>query len=320
MKRYNFTNPLFLFKIESMMRRCFFLLSLLFFVGCNDGDILTVELDFDKDLDRCNNDVNSYLLYDTRTDPNESLTLVIPRNEDTENYFINPTEGTLTINQSTVRFNYRTYNANPAGSLCDVLSNPDLIVTENYEADTGTVYITSTIVDDDNDGIPSIDEYGPGGIENPQDSDGDGIPDYLDQDDDNDNVLTSLELLDDLDEDGDGDPLTNILDTDGDEVPNYLDNDDDGDGIPTKLEDTTGNRSPRNAENYVTNEEGIDVYRYLYNHPSAMEPFEDSGFISNTFTRVVTTAFRIEDINLEIIRATVVDFGSYISTYTITQD
>jgi hypothetical protein len=315
MKRYNFTNPLFLFKIQSMMRRLFFLLSLSILVTCDDGDILTATLDFDKELGRCDNNLNSYLLFDTRTDPNESLTLVIPRTEETENYFINPNEGTLLIDESTVRFNYRTYNSNPAGLLCDVLNNSDLIVREDYEADSGTVFISSTIVDDDNDNIPSVDEYGPGGLANPQDSDGDGIPDYLDEDDDNDNVKTRNEL-DNENLDGDDNPLTNPLDTDGDDIPNYLDDDDDGDNVLTRLEDFNGNLNPR--DDFVFNTEGIEVARYLYNLEAT--PFDDPGFIFNVFSRTVTTHFLVSDIDLQILRATEVDLGTYENSFNITNE
>jgi hypothetical protein len=68
------------------------------------------------------------------------------------------------------------------------------------------------------------------------DSDGDGIPDYLDPDDDNDGVPT----LDERTDDGQD------QDTDGDGIPDHLDPDDDGDGIPTdrELEDDDGDGVP----------------------------------------------------------------------------
>lgn len=70
------------------------------------------------------------------------------------------------------------------------------------------------------------------------DTDGDGIPDFVDVDDDGDGVLTINEDLEDMDltvdsdgdgdptndRDGDGDPTND--DTDGDGIPNYLDPDD----------------------------------------------------------------------------------------------
>ena len=86
-------------------------------------------------------------------------------------------------------------------------------------------------IDDDGDGILSIDEdvNGDGDLTN-DDTDGDMIPNYLDPDDDGDGIPTANE---DLDNDGD---RTND-NTDGDTLPNYLDPDDDGDGILTIDED-----------------------------------------------------------------------------------
>ena len=54
-----------------------------------------------------------------------------------------------------------------------------------------------------------------------KDTDGDGIPNYLDFDSDNDGILDSVEGADDLEGDG---------------VPNFLDLDSDGDGIPDQIE------------------------------------------------------------------------------------
>jgi hypothetical protein len=71
--------------------------------------------------------------------------------------------------------------------------------------------------DSDSDGIFDIDEdlSGDGNLDN-DDTDGDGIPNYLDEDDDGDGVNTA-----DEDRDNDGDPTTD--DSDGDQIPDYLD-------------------------------------------------------------------------------------------------
>ena len=94
--------------------------------------------------------------------------------------------------------------------------------------------------DSDGDGINDGDEYGeslgdwrPRNREgkrrrpelNPQDSDGDGIIDILDEDDDNDGIATIYEFFFDLDQDG---------------IPNHLDLDSDGDGILDTDEATLG--------------------------------------------------------------------------------
>ena len=65
------------------------------------------------------------------------------------------------------------------------------------------------------------------------DTDGDGIPNYLDTDDDNDGYPTANEQPD---PNGDHNPIPDAVDSDGDGIPNYLDDDDsyvdsDGDGI-----------------------------------------------------------------------------------------
>ena len=68
------------------------------------------------------------------------------------------------------------------------------------------------------------------------DTDGDGVPDATDLDDDNDGILDSVE---DPNLDGDNNPLTDPLDTDGDGIPNHLDIDADDDGIPDNVEGQT---------------------------------------------------------------------------------
>ncbi|MCE2611376.1 hypothetical protein LVD13_00205, partial [Flavobacteriaceae bacterium D16] len=65
------------------------------------------------------------------------------------------------------------------------------------------------------------------------DSDGDGIDDYTDIDDDNDGIIDTVE---DLNEDGDNKPHTNPTDTDEDGIPDYLDIDSDNDGILDNVE------------------------------------------------------------------------------------
>jgi len=69
----------------------------------------------------------------------------------------------------------------------------------------------------------------PDSVEGTGDSDGDGKPDYLDGDNDDDNIL-------DLFEAGDQDPTTPPIDTDKDNIPDYLDDDSDGDGIKDSVE------------------------------------------------------------------------------------
>jgi len=77
------------------------------------------------------------------------------------------------------------------------------------------------------------------GIDGTLDTDGDGVPNSIDLDDDNDGILDSVEGT--------------ILDTDGDGIPNYLDLDSDGDGIPDNIEaQTTAGYTAPNADSAGT--------------------------------------------------------------------
>ncbi|SDS25914.1 hypothetical protein SAMN04489797_1208 [Winogradskyella sediminis] len=106
--------------------------------------------------------------------------------------------------------------------------------------------------DTDGDGVPDAyeDFNGDGDIEN-DDTDADGIPNYMDNDDDGDGVLTQYEAKD---EDG------NPLDTDGDGDVDYLDNDDDGDTLLTINEnaDPNGDGNPDDALD--TDGDGVPDY------------------------------------------------------------
>ena len=107
--------------------------------------------------------------------------------------------------------------------------------------------------DYDIDGVPTTTEdINANGNYGDDDTDGDGIPDFLDDDDDGDMVLTNVEILIFR-----TDKSVNYIDTDGDGIPNYLDNDDDGDGIPTIDEDYNGDGNPMNDD---TNNDGIPDY------------------------------------------------------------
>jgi hypothetical protein len=121
-------------------------------------------------------------------------------------------------------------------------SNPQTI----YAAGVGMIktVILSVVdcsIDADNDTVASADEdvNTDTNIAN-DDTDFDGLPNYLDNDDDGDLILTNVEYVFGR---GTASNIT-LLDTDGDTIPNYLDNDDDGDGVLTFVEDYNGNGNP----------------------------------------------------------------------------
>ncbi len=113
-------------------------------------------------------------------------------------------------------------------------SGPDNVNTNgnnNYVPPDGAVNPTCELLaDDDGDFITNQDE----GCEFDRDSDGDGIPDYLDPDSDNDGIADFVEA-------GDQNAQTPPKDTDGDGIPDYADRDSDNDGVPDNDEDRDGN-------------------------------------------------------------------------------
>lgn len=135
-------------------------------------------------------------------------------------------------------------------------------IPDNVEAQTTSGYIPPSGVDANNNGLDdAYEQDGNLGLF-PIDTDGDGMPDYLDEDSDNDGVPDYIEGHDHnhdgipdvvfigsdknkngLDDGFEGsllirDPLKDLPNTDGDEEMDFRDPDDDGDSIPTKDEDT----------------------------------------------------------------------------------
>ncbi|HSW61112.1 MAG TPA: hypothetical protein VLJ60_09945 [bacterium] len=121
--------------------------------------------------------------------------------------------------------------------------------TDSYEkdGDSESVDEDSEIdlnKDSDGDGIPDYVEK-PNGI--PVDTNEDGTPDYLDTDSDGDSIPDSVEC-----------PKLTCADTDEDGVPDYRDTDSDDDGISDSVE------AGANPENPVdTDDDGIPDYRDL---------------------------------------------------------
>jgi hypothetical protein len=124
-------------------------------------------------------------------------------------------------NHVAVRSNEVTCAASPTVSVA-VSLRPTVVTSPTARGCPG---------DADCDGIPDDVEC-PGGapsFSNCPDTDGDGIPDYLDTDSDNDGIPDSVEC-----------PYAanggRCPDTDGDGTPDYLDTDSDNDGIPDRTD------------------------------------------------------------------------------------
>lgn len=120
----------------------------------------------------------------------------------------------------------------------DYISDEDEGRAQNIDSDgDGTPDYLDT--DSDNDTISDRDE---GNI----DADGDGIPNRLDLDSDGDGIP-------DADEAGDADELTPPVNTDGDRAPDFLDTDSDDDGLSDADEITRGT----NPYNEDTDSDGV---------------------------------------------------------------
>tara|TARA_B110000908_G_scaffold167025_1_gene219213 strand:- start:5 stop:877 length:873 start_codon:yes stop_codon:yes gene_type:complete len=271
------------------------------FISCDDGDVISVQLDFDKTLTRCGDETSSsYILYDTRNDPFESLTLLFPNNSQAEAIFIPEDSGnliTIPINGNSVRFNYRTYTADPNTYICQDIPDASVSVIDNYEASSGDAIFTTTFEDDDNDGVPNALEFD-------GDTDGDGIPNYKDYDDDGDNVPTINESPD---PNGDGD-LSDMKDTDSDSIPDYLDMDDDNDGTDTKFEDENNN-----GNLFDDLAIGANVARFL--DGTVNTTYEIDVVKVNQFSRDYKVNVTLEDIDISILSTDSFFLGSY--KYTV---
>ncbi|MCO4822618.1 MAG: hypothetical protein KC469_11155 [Flavobacteriaceae bacterium] len=289
------------------MRRLVLLIifNCLIFTSCDDGDIITIELEFDKVLELCG-DLNSenYVVYDIRFDPNESLTLLFPGSTANDEIFDpeeSPSEQIIIINGSSVLLNLRRYNGDPSGLICQEIPDSNVTITSDQAATSGEVIALSTFTDDDNDSIAAIleDINGNGDLED-DDTDGDGIPNYRDADDDNDNVLTKNE---NPDVNGDG-LIDDAQDTDENGIPDYLDSDDDGDGTDTRFEDENDNGNL--FDDYASG--AIDP-RFLDDQNNDI--FISTNLNPNNFERTIVVKFDIYNTDLGIINADYIDFGTF---------
>lgn len=300
----------FIFELEFkvMKRYLLLLVTTLFFLSCDDGDIIVSDFNFDSDspLNICELELargNQKVLY-IITETNEAISFKFNQNilENIENIII-PEEFSIPINNSN-RVNYRRLSADVNGSdyFCQAIPPSQPNVIEEFVSTTGgSVRFTVTPVSDpnvdtDGDGIPDIEEreVGENGLFTGSiydfDTDGDGIPNFLDIDDDNDNIPTLTEIG------GLSAPDKN-LDTDEDGIPNYLDPDDDGDGIITRYEDLNAldNGTPPiqtdlNPRDDDSNQDGIPNYLDANETESLVVDFFRTNTVSRRFN--ITVVFK----------------------------
>ena len=242
------------------------------------------------------------VLYKTRNSPSESLSIAIS-NLSVEDLLAVGDDNTLVL-EKTGAFNYRTYSNEtlPSNLFCNDIPPADIKIVQDDNDDTVNASFMTTLVEDDQDGIlAALEDINGNGDLTDDDTDGDGLPNYIDADDDGDNILTKDE---DPDDNGDG-ILDDALDTDSDGIPNYLDTDDDGDGINTRDEETDS--QDQNPGNDVTNSDiGAD---YLNKDVANIGTPVATAYRNHTIKQTYTVTLMITEISLDIISIDKLDFG-----------
>ena len=184
---------------------------------------------------RCDDDADGFQSFDLNVAGND-LTSANPA---TLNYF---EDMALTIPISNPSAFVNTSNPQTVYASGNGMSRPVILSVVDCTIDADNDSVDSAAEDINNDTNLAND-----------DTDFDGLPNYLDNDDDGDLILTNVEYVFGR---STGSALT-ILDTDNDYIPNYLDNDDDGDGVLTFIEDYNGNGNPSDDD---TNSNGTPDY------------------------------------------------------------
>jgi len=259
-----------LLKMIAMYRYLGVLFLLAVFTSCNDGDIIVTSFDFEnQELSVCG-EGTSKVLYNINNEnifETISFTLSSSQLSNLDNVLTTNTGQPISLPLTgSNEIIYRTYDGTvPNNYFCGVIPPSSPKVEEEFKSVGGTVVISTIARDEtdhDKDGILSVDE-GMNEANGGRDTDRDGIPDYLDLDDDGDNVKTSVEIVNA----GDDPTAGGYRDSDGDGIPNYMDPDDDEDGVLSKLEVTEANQDP--ASNF--NEGGIPKYLDLFSTDSFNE-------------------------------------------------
>lgn len=288
-------------RIFQLLLGSFILLSV---ISCNDGDVIDFEFDFEDTFNSCG--TTDLLVFKTREDPSETISVAIS-NFTVEDIF--DTDSTLVSAQITQNgtFTYRTYDRSdlPNDLFCNNIPPANLNIVVDQSSPV-TANFFRTLVEDDNDGVPANlegqDPNGDGDFSDAIDTDGDGLPDYIDDDDDGDNVPTALE---NPDPNGNGIIIDDdAQDTDGDGTPDYLDPDDDGDGVLTRDEESVEqNQNPFNDS--TDSSEGPDFL-----NPEKNNVFPATAFREHTIQQTYTVRLVVEGINIGFISQDVFDFGN----------
>ncbi|MDX1271755.1 hypothetical protein, partial [Bizionia paragorgiae] len=196
--------------------------------------------------------------------------------------------------------NYRSYASLPDNLFCSDIPPANIQVTQDLSSG-GKALFTMDLIEDDNDGIPAeLEDLNGNGDLYDDDTDGDGIPNFLDADDDGDNVLTINESPNYTAADG----LSMALDTDGDGIPDYLDDDDDGDGVLTRDEENT--TQDQNPTNDITNNTvGPD-----YLNPMVATAVPATAYRVHSIKQKFVVTLNLENLTFDVVTQQFLDFGT----------
>lgn len=293
------------------MRKLLCILTLcLSYFACDDGNVITYQLDFDNTFQytAC----GDIVFFKTKSDPKESLSIQLS-SLTLDDILAVGSDNTLTLSKnidgSNNRLTYRTYSGSPNdGDLfCNAVPTADLGILTSEESTSGTVTISTVLTEDDNDGIPAeLEDINGNGNLDDDDTDGDNLPNYKDPDDDGDNVLTIDENPNYTVADG----LSNAQDTDGDGTPDYLDPDDDGDGVKTRDEEFFS--QDQNPKNDISDPNvGPD-----YLNPEAKNMVPATKYRTQTVVQTYEVSIIVTNIAFPTLYQTTLDFGTLNSSET----
>lgn len=276
------------------------LVGLFSFIACNDGDIIVSNFNYsaETDLRLCRvNTIN--VLHNINSETNEAISFEFQLSGFVGRFEgLCPPDPTIIQLNQTNKITYRRLSGAISGDdyFCQQIPPNNPIVNEEFVSlDGGEAQLFFfASAQDDNDGVPAAleDINGDGNLFN-DDTDGDGIPNFLDTDDDNDNVLTQVEIINE-------DNPNEFPDFDEDGTPDYLDEDDDNDGVISRYEDLNafdeldddGNPilNPRSS----INEEGIPNYL----NPDATDQLILDLYRPNRISRTFTVLVVLNDVSL----------------------
>lgn len=274
------------------MKKYIAILCSLLILSCDDGDFNVPALDFSsQEIQFC----DTFVFY--KINDSESLIINLNSSLTAQEFLLtqrDATNNTFEIGSNGNTINYRVFNSTVSSSyFCQSVPPASPTVTKEWDG-TAQLVLENTITNDDEDGVVETDLN--------LDTDNDGTPNYLDNDDDGDGVLTKDEL--DIDE--------NPLDTDGDGIFDYLDTDDDNDGVLTIDEALTD-----------SNNDSLSLPDYL--DPSTTDQLPNSrNAIEDSYTSSYLLTFTLNNLvltdeNSDTLTFTIFDYGTLQGSYTITE-